>query len=275
MILVYICEVKTSVIISFVFLFVAFTSCKKQREKSIQASKDYALYQTDLSTVLPLVILCTKNKTYFNQVLFNQADTLNTCASFNLISGDTASILNGPITFKINFNNCQDKDNFTKNGDINVTLYNYSDNVGGNILLSFSDFKIGNSTLKGSISITRFALNSYRIATSNFTNTNDGKKIIYDAFITYLLEPNADVNYLFDDNLSVNDKDVFVNRLGSEYQVLNKELFRSMSCSYFNRGKVEIVDGKNTTQVLDFGNGTCDGVATVFYDENEFSFTIK
>jgi hypothetical protein len=250
-------------------------SCKKQREKNIQVSKDYALYQTDLSTILPLVIHCTKNKSYFNQVLENQEDTLNTCAAFLLISGDTSDISNGSIDFVISFDNCIDKDNYTKNGLISATLFNYSESIGGNGLLSFSDFLIGASYLKGSISITRLSLNKYRVAASNFSITKDNKKIVYDAFLNYTISPNSEDDNLFDNFIVVNDSDVFIDRFGNEYTILNKEMYRSMSCSYFSKGKIEIVDKKNTTQVLDFGNSNCDGVAKVTYDEDIFTFTIK
>jgi hypothetical protein len=271
----YICIVKISLLISFLILLVISQSCKKQREKNIQVSKDYALYQTDLSTILPLIIHCTKNKSYFNQVLENQEDTLNTCASFSLVNGDTADISNGIIEFNIIFDNCLDKDGFTKNGEIVAKLFNYSESTGGNVLLTFSDFMIGESKLKGSISITRLSNNNYRIATSNFSITKEGKKIVYDAFLNYIISPNSDADDLFDNHITVSDSDAFINRSGDEYQILNKELFRSMNCSYFSKGKIEIVDEKNTTQVLDFGNGSCDGVATVTYDEDIFTFTIK
>ncbi len=266
---------KISLFISFLILLVISQSCKKQREKNIQVSKDYALYQTDLSTILPLVIHCTKNKSYFNQVIENQEDTLNTFASFSLVSGDTADISNGAIEFNIIFDNCLDKDNYTKDGEIVAKLFNYSESTGGNVLLTFSDFLIGESKLKGSISITRLSINNYIIATSNFSITKDGDKIVYDAFLNYIISPNSDADDLFDNHLTVSDSDAYINRSGDEYQILNKELYRSMSCGYFSQGKIEIVDKKNTTQVLDFGNSNCDGVAKVTYDEDIFTFTIK
>jgi hypothetical protein len=48
-----------------------------------------------------------------------------------------------------------------------------------------------------------------------------------------------------------------------------------MSCSYFSIGKVEIVNDKNTTQVLDFGTGGCENVANVTLDDDLFSINIK
>jgi hypothetical protein len=263
------------VVIFVLVISVFFFSCKKQREKNIQVSKDYALYQNDLSSILPLFIHITSTKTYFNSVLKNQADTLNCCASANLVSGDTALISNGPIVFELDFDNCMDKDGFVKDGMILCTVYNYSSVAGGNIRMSFDEFKIGNSTLKGSVAITRIGVNEYTVSTSNFSISVDGDKISYDAFLNYSIDLGAVFEKLNDNVLVVSDENVFVNRNGVSYDVLNKQITRYMSCSYFSIGKVEIVNDKNTTQVLDFGTGGCENGANVTLDDDLFSINIK
>jgi hypothetical protein len=263
------------VVIFVLVISVFFFSCKKQREKNIQASKDYALYQNDLSSILPLFIHITSTKEYFNKVIKDQADTANCCAQVDLISGDTSSILNGPIQFTLDFDNCIDKDGFSKDGTISCTVYNYSSVAGGNIRIYFDEFKIGNSVLKGSIAITRLSSLNYSISPSNFSISVEGDKISYDAFLNYSIDLGSNLTILYDDVLTVTDEDVFVNRNGDNYDILNKQITRYMSCSYFSIGKVEIVNDKNTTQVLDFGTGGCENGANVTLDDDLFSINIK
>ena len=68
-----------------------FSSCRNETSQSIQSAKDYLVVSTGVSAVVPQVINSSKVLQYLKHLLGHQADSSNTCATYNYINGDTVN----------------------------------------------------------------------------------------------------------------------------------------------------------------------------------------
>jgi hypothetical protein len=255
---------------SFVFLLVSLffllnISCKKQREKNVVVSRDYAIFQQKLTEIVPLVLHITQSKSYLNDKIYRAKDSVHSQAVITLIQGDTSNISEGPIVFDLDFENTQEV--VSKSGKVIVTVFQYSRVIGGNIRLLFSNFKIGSISLSGQLQISRLSSGNFLISQANFYMVDGGKKFGYEAFITYTIDRGNEHDLLEDDSITITDSGEFTNRNKVIYAVTNIGIIRKMSCLYIEKGLVELINEDNVTQVLDFGSG-CDNTATVTYDDS-------
>ncbi len=244
------------------------SGCKKQREKNVFVSRDYAIFQQSLTEIVPLALHLTQSKKYMNAVIESGEDTVHTQAKIALIEGDTADISSGSIVFELDYANTQES--HLKSGKVRITVFQYSRNSGGNIRLAFTDYKVRQVSFSGHLQISRLSSGIFLIAQANFFLTDAGKRISYDAFIMYSIDRGDDLDELQDDTITITDSGEFLNRNKEGYSVTNIGIIRKMSCRYIEKGIVELINTNNVTQVLDFGSG-CNNEATVTYDESVFN----
>jgi hypothetical protein len=238
-------------------------SCQKSREKNVVVSRDYAIFQQNLSEILPLLLHITQSKDYLNRVIQTGGDTLHTEAGISLVSGDTSNISLAPVVIELDYTDTEEVG--PKSGIINVTIYQYSRWSGGNLLVKFENFKVNNSVFSGQLQLSRISGGNFSISQANFYMVDSGKKINYESFITYSIDRGPDLDVLADDVLTIIDNGEFTNRNKVTYAVTNIGIIRNLSCRYIEKGLVELINDNNVTQVLDFGSG-CDNEATVSYD---------
>jgi hypothetical protein len=255
---------------SYGFLFIGLllllcASCTKQREKNVVVSRDYAIFQQCLTEIVPLVIHMTQSKRYLNDVIQRGEDSLHSQAKILLLEGDTSDISLGTIVLDVDYTDTEEI--VMKSGKISVSVFQYTRSTGGNIRLVFDGFKVKQVTFSGQLQIARLSTGNFSIAQANFYLSDAGKRISYDAFITYSIDRGADLDVLSDDRITISDSGEFTNRNKVRYSVTNIGIIRQMSCQYIEKGLVELINTNNVTQVLDFGSG-CNNEATVTYDES-------
>jgi len=268
---------KNACLFILIVVFVA-TGCKKRREKNIQPSKDFALISNDIQTIIPLVSTLTRTGDQIRTAIATGIDSLNTCATFTLVSGDTLNVSNSsPLTFDIDFGSgCVDLDDKHKKGVIRCTLYGYFSNIGANCSCSFIDFEIGGNVLSGNISITNTGALSMLITTSNL-NLKVGKKYIYidtDIRSTQLAGELSPSN-LLDNSYLLTSTAVLTDRYGKEYDVFGEDLYKHYSCKWIAGGFAELNDDDNDVQVIEFGENACDNEAVISIDEKVYDIELE
>lgn len=269
----YFCEMK---VLSFILLVLILSgaSCTKSEERSTQASKDYALVLTDVSRVVPLVIHTIQSQSYVLERIRSSEDTLNSCASYIYIAGDTVDINNGNVVLEMLFSQCIDFDGALKNGSLILNISDYFDVDSANCSVQLTDFSINNNIFTGTLGLKRKGSNQFEVSASNLKVFVGTKQITYQG--TWLCEigTGGDVALLYDNSLKVEEEGQLIDRYGGTAQIIGSNLMRDFSCDWFSLGLVELEDEEGESQILDFGNGTCDDVGIITTGENDVTFAI-
>lgn len=259
-------------------LILAFTGCKKQKEKNIQPSKDFSLITNDISSIVPLVLHLAQSEEYLRTVLAIGDDSLNTSAIISLVSGDTLNVSNSsPLVFDIDYSSgVIDMDGIYKKGVVRCEIRGFMTSSGATCSCSFRDFEIGENPLTGAISITNTGALSHLITTSNLKLKVAKKHIDFDADMRVIqLEGNKTLTNLLDDSFYISSTSIIVDRYGKEFDVFAEEILKKYSCKWLSGGYAELNDDKNKVQVIDFGDGVCDNEAVVTIEDEVYTIDLE
>lgn len=249
--------------------------CNRNSERSIQPARDYALMQEGLSNVIPLVIHTGQSETYLLGVLEAGVDTLNSCATYLYLDGDTLDITNEPIQYEVTFSQCIDHDEELKNGSLQCIQYDYFNVDSSSCFVTFDAFSIDNHILNGSMNIRRIDGNNYKISTANLKLIVGTREVNYSGSLFYNMGTGSDVNLLYDNSVVMSDAGSLNDRYGNNYVVNNEGISKILSCNWFNTGFVELEDIEGESIILDYGAGACDNQATVTYSGKDIVIDLE
>jgi hypothetical protein len=252
------------------------SSCIKSKERSAQASKDYALVLSNISEVTPLIAHTIQSQAYLMDRIRSGNDTINSCANYLYISGDTVDINNENVVVEILFSQCVDFDGVLKNGSLVLNISDYFDVDSAECTVVLSDFSINNNIFSGNLKLKRKGSNQFEITTSDIKVGVGTRQISYAGRWLCNMGTGGDVTLLYDNLLEIEEEGKLVDRFGAAVQTIGTGLIRNMSCNWFNLGVSELEDEneEGESQILDFGDGSCDNIATVSLAEYEVSFAI-
>ncbi len=248
------------------------SSCVKSKERDLQTSKDYALVQNNLSMVVPLVVHSVQSKSYVLDKINSEEDTLNSCAEYHYVSGDTVDITNENVVFEILFSQCYDKDLAKKNGSLMVNIDKYFNTDSAICNLTFDAFSINDNIMQGDIRIKRINGGLFEVSSSNLTVIVGTRSIKYEGTFEMTMGTGQQTDLLYDNTFTLQDEGTILNRFGVLNNFIGTDIRRQMTCNYISSGLVVLDDNSENTQILDFGDSTCNNIATVTSAENEVSF---
>ncbi|HSV75811.1 MAG TPA: hypothetical protein VLH37_02155 [Bacteroidales bacterium] len=170
-----------------------------------------------------------------------------------------------PKTITITFTDWKVGERPAKNGVIQIVITGPMHRAGTSRTITFQNFTIGGNLMEGTKTITN-------VDGITVTITLRGGKITFQdgTFITRevsrtrkwiagILTP----RFIWDDEFQIEGTVSGVNRRGEQYSVvITKPLIRRMACLWLVEGTVTIRRGDRSL-VLDYGNGTCDDLATI------------
>jgi len=256
-----------------VALVVGFSSCQKDdtMDEKIAVAEDEAI-----------------SDAYFSQAIAETDDLGEMTALFENLPGDITTKTTGtppvaappvtgsrvvvvtpevgfPRTITITFTDWKVGERPAKNGVIQIVITGPMHRAGTSRTITFQNFKIGGNLIEGTKTITN-------VDGVTVTITLQGGKITFEdgTFITRevirtrkwiagILTP----RFIWDDEFQVEGTVSGVNRRGEQYSVvITKPLIRRMACLWIVEGTVTIRRGDRSL-VLDYGNGTCDNIATI------------
>ena len=181
-----------------------------------------------------------------------------------------------PKTIVIDFGTggCVSADGISRKGKINITLSDYLHNPGTIAVLTFDNYYAAGFKVEGTITWTNTSTPNTISWTREITNgrvieplggyywTHTGIK-----YVTQNAGANTPLN-LLDDVYSVTGNHTVTNPAGKSRTVAILEpLEKKTVCHNVTKGKMKI-QGPNHFAVLDFGDGTCDNIATITIDAN-------
>src|SRR6185436_15334722 len=180
-----------------------------------------------------------------------------------------------PKTIVIDFGNgFTSADGISRKGKINITLSDYVHNPGATAVMTFENYYTAGYKVEGTITWTNTSTQNGISWTRQITNgkvtepisgyywTHEGTKNV-----TQTAGANTPTN-LLDDVYSVTGNHTVTNPAGKTRTVTILEaLEKKTTCHNVTKGKMKI-QGPNHFAILDFGDGTCDNIATITIDGN-------
>ena len=202
-----------------------------------------------------------------------QVETTNTlsCATVTVTPQNTF-----PKTIVIDFGagGCVSADGVARKGKINITLSDYLHNPGTVAVLTFDNYYAAGFKVEGTITWTNTSTANGISWTRQITNgrviepiggyywTHEGTKNV-----TQTAGANTPLN-LLDDVYSITGNHTVTNPAGKTRTVTILEaLEKKTTCHNVTKGKMKI-QGPNHFAMLDYGDGTCDNIATITIDGN-------
>lgn len=178
------------------------------------------------------------------------------------------------ITIDYGEENCQVRPNLYKRGKIIITLTDSIINVGAQRLVTFDSFYINDNLVSGSRSLSNMGENedSYitfdidnDISIGDWTRQTTGSKIWIEGFETMEFADN--VFLLTGSSSSTRPGGLVIDR------TIIEDLRVDRSCGYITEGIVSIQRGDEVSSI-DFGDGSCDNLATIYRDGQEFEIEL-
>ena len=200
-------------------------------------------------------------------------ETTNTlsCATVTVTPQNTF-----PKTITIDFGTggCVSADGIPRKGKINITLSDYLHITGTTATMTFDNYYTAGFKVEGNILWTNTSTQNAFSWTRQITNgkviepiggyywTHEGTKtVVQTAGGTTPLN-------LLDDVYAVTGSHTVVNPAGKTRTVtITEALEKKTTCHHVTKGKVK-VQGTTHFAILDYGDGTCDNIATISIDGN-------
>lgn len=178
-----------------------------------------------------------------------------------------------PKTIVIDFGNgCTSADGITRKGKINITLTDYVHNPGAVGTMTFENYYTAGYKVEGTITWTNTSTQNGISWTRQITNgkvtepisgyywTHEGTKSV-----TQTAGANTPTN-LLDDVYSITGNHTVTNPAGKTRTVtITEALEKKTTCHNVTKGKMKI-QAQTHFAILDYGDGTCDNVATITID---------
>jgi hypothetical protein len=205
--------------------------------------------------------------------------TNGTARTTNTLSCATVTVTpqnSFPKTIVIDFgtSGCTSADGIWRKGKINITLSDYLHNPGSVAVLTFDNYYTAGFKVEGAITWTNTSTPNGISWTRQITNgrvieplggyywTHSGTKNV-----TQTAGASTPLN-LLDDVYSVTGEHIVVNPAGKTRTVtITEALEKKTTCHNVTKGKMKI-QGPTHFAILDFGDGTCDNIATITIDGN-------
>ena len=258
-------------IVFFLIIISVIFSCRNENNRNLQTGKDYILINNGLSHIIPLVIHSSIDPVQLKLKLMNQSDSLNTCASFHYISGDT-SAMNGLIQYDIDFyHGCSDSDGVHKAGIVQCNLDGFLNGLNSSCEVVFDGFQIGGNFLWGGFEIVPINANNWRVITKDLRLQLSKKEIIItDTLLYSRVSGDPTVEFLLDDQFLISSNGLILDRNNAFGTGFSANMFKTADCRWFTQGLLEIELSDGLKQIIDFGAMDCDNEAMFEMDGNQY-----
>lgn len=181
-----------------------------------------------------------------------------------------------PKTIVVDFGTggCTSADGISRSGKINITLSDYIHNPGSTAVITFDNYYTAGFKVEGTITWTNTSTQnstswSRQVTNGKLTSPLDGYYWLHEGtkVVTQTAGGDTPLN-LLDDVYSVTGNHTVTNPAGKSRTVtITEALIKPTTCHNVTQGKVK-VQGPNHFAIVDYGDGTCDRVATISIDGN-------
>ncbi len=264
-------------------VLIVFTACDTTEsplaDDALLSVKENALSDNLFNDVLQQVNEASKSS--HDNLSSGTKSIMNGCASITLTPFDT---INWPKTLTINFGttNCLCNDGKNRRGIILVTLSNWYREPGSLRTISFDGYFVNDHKIEGikTVENNGFNLNSNLsftiIVDSAVITKPDSSQIYWSASRTREWINGEPTWTLQDDEYLISGITSGINSIGDTFAVvINVPLHVKFDCPWVMAGELTI-DRQNLTDIIvDYGNGSCDALATATVNGVSYPFTMN
>lgn len=250
------------------------TGCQKREvDNETQSATDNADAEMRYSSVPTIV----------NQIGLDEEgvekDALGVCATVNITPSNSSD--GYPKTVEVDYGTgCSDMDGRTRSGILNLVFSRPWSEDDVTVSVSFDNFVEGGVEYFGALSLTKsINASSNKVFTITLTDGrlvhSNGDVVEYET--TRSIEQTAGITTVdtSDDIYVLTGSAKGVSKAGRAFTTsITEPLKREMSCAYIATGVFELTPDGLATRRVDFGDGTCDNMATVTINENEFEIEL-
>lgn len=256
----------------------AFTSCKKNNvtandedETTFELSSNDAITENITEDANDILFAAAVGSNFSG----NSAITINRPTSILGCGTIAVAPLEGfPKTINIDFGTSCTIGGITRKGEIIITISDSLRKSGSVAVMNFDNYYVNEFKVEGTITWTNTSqpgFKSWERKCENGKITAEGGK--YWMFsgvkdITQVEGVNTPYN-LLDDVFSIMGNHTITNAAGkTRTSTILEALQKKVVCENVDKGKVK-VEGSAHNAIVDFGDGTCDRVATISIDGND------
>ena len=169
-----------------------------------------------------------------------------------------------------------DGDGVTRSGQLLTTFSKPFGLDGSVITITPTNYKVGDVSYSGIIKNTRNDSTSFTIEVIDGHCSNGTWNIDWSSTRTIKWIAGYGDSDETNDVISITGSSKGVNREGRAFTVnITSPLIKASSCKWIQKGSLEITPDGFKTRTVDFGNGTCDNVATFSVNGNTYTFNMQ
>ncbi len=256
----------STVLIAGVFVLTIY-SCKKEKpDTETQSAVDNSICEEEFTKSMN-----NANSYGIGDQGIKSIEEITTCATIGL---DTTQVVNGvgPRILTVDYGTgCSDSvDHKTRYGKIIYTFSKRWSKPGATIKITFVNYKVNNNSFHAdSIKLSRTA-NSFtaEVFKGVCTNSVDNWTLRWEGIRTITHNVGSGL-------YSMTGSSNGVNRSGLSYTTnITVALEKRTTCSWIERGRLDLTPQGLATRTVDFGDGTCDNKAALIINGNSFSFIL-
>lgn len=205
---------------------------------------------------------------------FSGSTSVGVTTTMGVLSCATVTVSSGnfPKTITIDFGTgCSSNDGITRSGKINITLSDSLRHSGSTAVMTFTNYYVSGFKKEGTITWTNTTQNGIRSWQRKCENGKitapDGHFWLHSGTQAVVQTAGSDTpSDLTDDVFSYTGTATVTNSSGeSRTATILNALEKKVDCANIDKGTIKI-QGPNHYATLDYGDGTCDRIATISID---------
>jgi hypothetical protein len=250
-----------------------FTSCKKDNT-STTSEEDETTFELSSNDAVTENITEDANDILFTAAVSNNFSGNSPVSTTDILGCGSISVtpLEGfPKTINIDFGDACTIGNITRKGEIIITISDSLRKSGSIAVMTFNKYYVNGFKVEGTLTWTNTSQpgsRSWERKSENGKITSpEGKYWTFSGIKNIVQTEGVGTPHnLLDDVFSITGNHTVTNAAGkTRTSTILEALQKKVICENVDKGKVEI-KGANHTATIDFGEGTCDRVATISID---------
>ncbi len=260
-------------------------SCKKKEvDGETQSVTDHALCEQEFMKIPVTVNARAVNANGVKKLIPGGSFMSNACPKDSIVgdttgyaAGNYANLTNLPGLLLDWGTGCNDDaDGVMRSGKLLTTFSKPYGQGGSVITITPVNYKVGDISYSGTIKNTRNSNTSFTIDVIDGHCSNGSWNIKWSSTRTITWIAGYGDSDETNDVMSISGSSSGVNREGREFTVnITSPLIKAASCKWIKQGALEITPNGFKTRTVDFGDGTCDNVATFSVNGNTYTFNMQ
>lgn len=262
-------------------LMISFSSCKKWKlNRDTTTSEDQAIAESITNDIFDNVDDAAKQ----NDDVVGKAGIQSSFSTCAVITVDTTAGTLFPVTITIDFgDSCVGNDGKTRSGMIVAVVTGHYRDAGTTITITPDNYSVNGYAITGQKVVTNMGQNAdnhtvfHIVITDVVITTPDGETIEWESTRDReWVEGESTYLNIWDDVYHITGGGSGINREGRPFEVeITYRLRKEIGCYWLVSGTLEIRPEDLNTVTVDFGDGTCDDVATVEIGNNTYTIHMQ